>query len=172
MKKWLLLYHSGARGDFLNSILFGDILLQSYKNPWIIVTGTDQTLRMHGYNEVYSPHYTFTKFEDFNVLRIKAEDKFDIMCIAKLATHKLMKDSDIKYDNVLSVSNFENTFSKLDFQFQLIVPFKKLFDIEYINKLFYQIRNNYLTPEEQDRILYNIKLNLDILDSYNIEFKI
>jgi len=172
MKKWLLLYHSGARGDFINSILFGDILLQSYQNPWIVVTGTDQTLRMHGYNEVYSPHYKFTKFEDFNVLRIKAQDEFDIMCIAKLATHKLMKESDIKYDNVLSVRNFENTFSKLDSQFQLIVQFKKLFDIEYINTLFHQIRNRYLTSEEQNRIIHNIKINLDIFDLYKIEFKL
>ena len=48
--------------------------------------------------------------------------------------------------------------------FDYVVPFKKLFDLEYISELYKKIHNTELPSDALERIRYNINLNNDIIN--------
>lgn len=168
-KKFLFLYYPGARGDFLASILIGDILKTDWTKNWIIFTGVGHYwCKMHGQCvNNHDPHHfhdpegkPFTSFDDYTVIRIALEPDDYELCL-RLAKHKMSNF----YSDINGVENHEQYFSSMNNQFSYIVPFKDLFNIDKIEDLFFKFRNRKFTDDERHRVIYNIELQYNILNS-------
>jgi hypothetical protein len=59
----------------------------------------------------------------------------------------------------------EEQFSRYDNDFDLVVPFEKLFDIGYINDLYQLVNQQELTVAQRDTISYNIDINQTLLQN-------
>lgn len=168
-KKYLFLYYPGARGDFLASILIGDILKTDWTKNWITYVGVSPYwCKMHGqFVHNHGPHYffdpegkPFTSFDDYTVIRISLESDDYEPCLL-LAKYKMSNF----YSVNIGVENHEQYFSSMNNQFSYIVPFKDLFNIDKIEDLFFKFRNRKFTDDERRRVLYNIELQYNILNS-------
>lgn len=170
-KKFLFIYHVGARGDFLASILIGDVLKTSVGMPWVRYTGTDLTQHFKIHNikdDAASSIITsaITDFSDYHTIRIKFENLQDCKDAFKLASTKLIDRNFVSA--IEAYLEFEKTSSQFDHTYNKIVPFKDLFNMEKISLLFEQYRNRKLTAEEETRIKDNIDLNLSLLNRTTI----
>ena len=174
MKDWLVLFPAGGRGDFLISILFGDILESDYEHEQIKYPNSrKKVIRMHDYGEawVHGSNKTdedvlnIQSFQEYNVIRIKVETEQEIKHIATLWQHKkpMLNRFDTVSHKMGQIADLEEKFKGLDRKFHLVIPFSKLWDINYLDDLCIVYQGRPLRTIEKYRILYNIKINQDIL---------
>ena len=166
--KHLFIYPNGARGDFLASLLIGDILTSSFQNAWILSPGTHPYWhhKLHRMGDAWNSRgpIDVESFDHYDhIIRIKLEDHIDCENCLKLATIKMV---DRNFTPAIDLyTTYEQTFSLLDDKFDAIVSFKDLFDIDKLKILFVKYRHRSMTDVEEQRVIYNIKLNLDLLRS-------
>lgn len=168
-KPYLWVYWNGSRGDFLASILVGNILSQSY-NTWHAQVGLPEGsyLKMHRRNEKiwYGPDRGFhaDSLDPYRVIRIKMESVEEIKEAHKLAAVKMAdRNYLVPWQSGLA---YEQEFVRWDPTYHLIVPYRDLWDIGQLKRLFRQFRGRDMTLDEENRVLTNINLNLQLLVWY------
>ena len=166
-KKHLFIFYPGARGDFLASILIGDILKSNTTGAKITFVGHAQGMyhKMHNRDMMVYDNPNYFKAESFDqydvIIRIKFESENDCRAALKLAMIKMTDRNFISY--APAYMRYESSFAPLDHQFTKVIPFMDLFDIEKLKPLFAEYWGRDMTAEEQQRITDNIESNLDYL---------
>lgn len=190
-KEILLVYVSGARGDFLNSILAGDRLKKSYKSLMILNGGDDAPLKkMHQFGLVVNGLIqTVDDLKNYCTVRITIDNPKDAYLIACMAFYKhavnekrpaLLKifnqetKSQIGYLKVLGATAWEIELQhrEIDQYIDHRIPFWNLFDVGMIDNFYYQVNTERLTPEEKDRIQHNIDINLDLIEQLRLTYMV
>lgn len=165
----LWVYWNGSRGDFLASILVGNILIDSY-DQWHARVGLqgEQYLKMHRRNEKiwHAPGegQFVDSLEPYKVIRIRLESVEEIKEAHKLAAVK-MADRNYLVPWQAGIA-YEQEFARLDPTFFKIIPYRDLWDLDRIKDLFQEFRRRSMTLEEENRILKNIVLNLNLLQKF------
>ena len=168
--RYLLVYHNGSRGDFLASILFGDVLETNTDGPLISQTGCKLDKR-----NVFKIHSIHAKvgwasspvseplepFENYTTIRIKLDSIEDRIHVTKL--HFLKKPHNSHKFTVEAAFAFERHCRPYDKFFDYVIPFRDLFDINKIKSLFVVFRSRDMTDEEEQRVVDNISQNLKLI---------
>ena len=167
----LFAFPIGARGDFLISILRGNIL----KYDWDKLTVNrsidgPNIVKLHGFgrNEFRQSLDVIVGPENlsqFLTFRISVDSKQDLLDIGYFALQKRNPSKELEnfYAFISLINGHENEFSK--YRFDYVIPFSKLKDIDYIQQLYNDINQRELTLEELSRIKHNIDINQKILDN-------
>lgn len=165
----LWVYWNGSRGDFLASILVGNILMDSF-DQWHARVGLqgEQYLKMHRRIEKvwHAPGKGefVDSLEPYKVIRIRLESVDEIKEAHKLAAVK-MADRNYLVPWQAGLA-YEQEFARLDATFFKIIPYRDLWDLDRIKDLFQEFRGREMTLEEENRILKNIVLNLNLLQKF------
>ena len=146
-KPILICYPTGARGDFLASILCGTIQ-REFKNYKIFNPGP------------YKKLHSSIEFEDVDPLRfikicIRLRNLDDYLTVAYLRKSKM--SSALTYTEILQdlITN-QNEMAQTNFQH--VIDFKWLFDIKKIQELYTQITTQELDDTTINCIQHNISL--------------
>ena len=171
--KFLLIYYNGSRGDFLSSVLFGDILANSYHDHRIDNVGKGSGMIVYKWHQVDQLMYGYEPGQKNNaipprpltyfdaIIRIKLEGIDDYETVNLLSRHKL---NDRNWRPTLrTAETYEKTFSIFDRAYNKVIPFKELWNINDIKYLFEDLRSRAMTQDEQRRIEHNININLELL---------
>lgn len=172
---YLIIYHNGSRGDFLLSILLGNILINDYQQYTGFIIGPVEPKKWRKWHMIDKPQYgpggqgPYDRHEikppdqfDF-VIRIKLDGPTDFEDVTLLSRFK-MKDRNW-ITSVKDAARFEDTFAPMDNQFDQVIPYRDLWDLEKIKILFQQHRGRPMTEFEEYRVQYNIKINQELLQS-------
>ena len=171
-KEQLIVYYRGSRGDFLTSILFGDMLETSYTTPWIKHSAAFSSIKYHDDGcESIPQHFlcvdklTSEVIKQYYSVRIKIETEQDINQIIALANAKMGQTINPLAHNieVSIIKSWETRFSKFDKDFNLVVPFADLWDVDKIEQHFYQVNRKYITYSQKHRIQHNININRQLI---------
>jgi hypothetical protein len=165
----LWVYWNGSRGDFLASILVGNILMDSF-NQWHarVASQGHHHLKMHRRIEKIwnGPDQGFfvDSLDPYKVIRIRLESVDEIKEAHKLAAVKMAdRNYAVPWQAGLA---YEQEFALLDATFFKIIPYRDLWDLDRIKDLFQEFRGREMTLEEENRILKNIVLNLNLLQKF------
>jgi hypothetical protein len=141
----------------------GQILIHTpiLKQEWFMPDGTvlyyDGTATYHqdgSFNNLDDPS-RFGAIPGANISNIPPID------YTQYTHQELMNFLEACTDNV---KNWNSEYCKYYQQFDHVVPFKKLFELEYISELYKKIHNTELPPDALERIQHNIKINNDIIE--------
>ena len=163
-KPHIFFYHNGARGDLLISILLGDCLATNQNGAWVNPTGA--TRRLHKKFHVIQDYHALDYETLLNcvTIRIKFESLRDCEDALKLARIKLTDRNFVC--NVEDYNQFEKDFAPFDFIFDKVIAFRDLFDIVVLKSLFLEYHGREMNDTEEQRVVHNIKINLDLLEKY------
>ena len=173
----LIVYHMGARGDFLAEILFGRLAMRCLKTSRL---GQSASLKNITFTNCQKMHWwkdgNLTGPDDFGrfekVICITACSDREKTDIAYLATVKKADNSDFKsfyQGQVNSVNQWQSHFEQ--YRYDLVVPFEKLFDLQYLKTLCRQIGTGPLTDDECKYVQHNIDLNSALLASKTLNLQ-
>ena len=165
----IICYHPGARGDFLNSVLYGNRLFKDQNNKMVHEPGGIRVEKIHWYKDTISPVQTKSDFKKYMSIQISVNTLQEQKEVAWLMLVKHSEFFNCKIGNnqwsltVDVVKTWMETFR--DVKFDVVVPFKNVFCINYLSQLCADLSLPPLTNEETLRIQKNININLDILNS-------
>lgn len=191
-KDILIIYPSGARGDFLNSILVGNKLETSYNSLQILNGAPHDKLmmKMHSFGDSYNCSIqTMDDLKNYCTVRISIDNLNDAWLITCMAFHKHVViekkpttleifSTDIKYQLAhLQVKNelvwrTEQQYREIDQYIDHRIPFWNLFDVGTIDNFYHQVNAERLTSEEKDRIQHNIDINLALIEQLRVIYKV
>ena len=160
----------GSRGDFLIRTLYGNI-----NDPGFTTAMVAQRNLKSGYSRTIIKIHTPGDLESFSTM-IKSHEAMRISltsddekwqsaylnCLKHPDHNELVSRLRDRYGLAHVV---EEQFSRYDDDFNLIVPFAKLFDIKYINELYQSVNQRELSVDQRDTISYNIELNQTLLQN-------
>ena len=148
-KQILICYPTGARGDFLASILCGTIQ-REFKQYKILNPGP------------YKKLHSSIELEDVDPLQfiticIRLRNLDDYLTVAYLRKSKM--SSALTYTEILQdlITN-QNKIAQTNYKFQCVVDFKWLFDVKKIQELYTQITSQELDSTTINCIQHNISL--------------
>ena len=171
-KKTLMCYRPGARGDFLLSLMSGSI--RNVYNELFAVPHYPNFIKMHNFGDVWhgKSDDLINNIDDlsrYRAFRIMIEDFDDAKLITYLMHYK-MPFGPVQINNygypAISIANslsgclqFELTFRPYNNTFIEIIPFKKVFDFNYLMEFCYRHSEQTWSNEDLDKININIALN-------------
>lgn len=169
----LFLFPPGARGDFLASILFGDQLKADGTKAMITRTGfhPSRVAKIHkfGQSEWANVVVTESDLHLYQTFRVDLSSPLDqwqatwLLFNKKLPRQGVMDEKTLRRHQTV-MHNWQQYYSQYDDQIQFVVPFAKLFDIDYISELYQTVCNRCLSDDAIARISNNIGLNMDIIN--------
>lgn len=168
----LFLFPIGGRGDFLASILFGDQLLTDGHLPTITIAGGDKT-RIAKIHEFGQSHWADivvdnTTLGNYRGFRIDVSDPVDQWTVAWLNWYKRPPRGEISLQAMIRsyqlLDSWNQKYKQYDQDFAYVIPFKCLFDIDYITELYQKVNSQLLAPDAVERIKHNINLNNNVID--------
>ena len=176
----LFIFPIGGRGDFLLSILYGNVLSQDWVKQTIDYATSDRLVDKIHYFGVSA--YLNTSIQEDNLseyltIRISIDTMQDLLDVAyyNLTKRTLNFVCPTLHEGTISipqwmklnavVSATETHINCFDgYKFDHVIPFAKLKDINYIKQLYTQFNQKELTLQELNRIEHNISLNQKILN--------
>lgn len=172
-KKALFVFPVGGRGDFLSSILYGNKLKQSFDLDEVLFPADDHSFLMktHGwtnceYSGVPVNPETLDQISATKWL-IVAPSFQEITDVSYLNWYKKFKSKTITLKQLSSLIHLTKWFNEEvnDYknQFDYVINFRDIFEIEFVDQLYQEINNQKLDDKELDRIKYNIDHNNQIL---------
>lgn len=167
----LFMFPPGARGDFLSSILYGDVLKRTWPKSMIDSPGVNYNRcdKLHGfgiscYNKL---HINAENLSDWNSYWIKVTTPEDMWNIAWLNYSKHPQGKDLSHEVVNSryhlTKMINQEFACYQDVYNNVIDYEDLWDIEYLKKLYQQVNNKDLTNTQINRIQHNININLDLI---------
>lgn len=175
IKRYLVIYRNGARGDFLISTLLGDVLARSYQDVWIsrvgalgprcdVVKWHDPEQCMYGSGglgpDAELPALSLDHFD--HVTRIRLATVQDCVDVSLLAVHKMRHRN--YQTTVQDALDHEDKFQSMDPQIHTLIDFQDLWDIDQLRMWFEHYRQRVMTAQEQSRVQHNIDINLALLE--------
>jgi hypothetical protein len=153
-----ILYSPGARGDFLAAVLLGEFTTYNH----LVVPTPRFYKKIHTIPESeFKSQYTMPveQIGQYTSIRIKLSDLDDVLNVVYFCRVKLPQQLFGGVDDTLSyLVKQELLFRQFDAQFDHVVEFKDLFDIESIRQLYSRINQQALSDESVSRICHNIEL--------------
>ena len=167
----LFMFPPGARGDFLFGILYGDALEKAWTNPMVKDNGVDYSTgdKIHNfgisaYNEL---HITPENLSDWTTYWIKISTPESMWDVAWLNYSKHPQGEALTHTVVNSryclTKMINQEFACYQAVYNNVINYEDLWSIEYLKKLYQQVNNKDLSPEQLDRIQHNININLDLI---------
>jgi hypothetical protein len=171
-KSPIICYHPGARGDFLRSVLYGNRLQADQNHATVHDPGSNSCInveKVHWYSDIKTPVHTELDFKKFMSMKISVDTLQEQKEVAwlMLVKHSELFNFKINNDKYIGTTDLVKTWATTfkDVEFDLTIPFKNLFCIDYLSQLCIELSLDPLSDIEQARIQKNINLNLDILKS-------
>lgn len=173
--KFLICYNPGSRGDFLITLLVGHGQGTSFEDARIIHYDmpAGNWTKLHYYNQWYGP----LKFNNFaegievcNSFRISItsdQEKLDSVLLFKSKIEDLTDLSNLP--GLLTLSfEAENYYSKFDSQFDYVISFNQMFDLEFLVWLYNDLYGTNLSDQVIESLRTNITVNQEHLKTiYN-----
>lgn len=181
-KKALFVFPVGGRGDFLSSILYGNKLKQSFDLDEVLfpADNTSFLMKTHGWTNCEYSGVPITP-ETLNQITatkwlIVAPSFQEEIDVAYLNWHKKFKveNEPISLQQLSSLIHLTRRFNEQvnDYknQFDYVINFKDIFEIEFIEQLYQKINDQKLNDKELYHIKYNIDHNIQILKTCPFKF--
>lgn len=174
----LYVFPVGGRGDFLMSILHGNVLADDWDQITITKPGVQESvsepLKIHNFGS--NLHGKIGKFsigpndiEKFYSIRISVTDQQDLFDTAYLSAVKRSNNipltAELLKQRVSMTQSQEAEFCDYDHKFQHVIEFHRLFDIDFLQDLRREISKKSFTDYEVERINHNIELNQNLLQT-------
>lgn len=188
-KKTLMCYRNGARGDFLMSLISGSI--REVYNELFAVPLYPNFIKMHDFGDVWYGNAedqinSISDITRYNAFRIKIEDFDDAQLIIYLMNYKMPFKGITVNDpaellssissSFLKCIEFEINFRPHDSLFIEVIPFKKIFDFDFLMEFCQrhskQIWSNEDLSKIKQNILINEKLKIQMHNSKNFDINI
>lgn len=167
-QKLLILYHPGARGDFLASIL-----LSSLRDGWELprIQVKQDYIKLHNvYNRVFTRYPAgLAPINDNLSIRIKVNSIEDVLTITNNIVTKLNGINNVENATAIAedIINDEYNHRRLDSLFDYVADFKQLSRPNSLHILVNQITGKFLDKDAMERIRFNISLQDQVnLDNY------
>jgi len=167
----LFLFPPGARGDFLMSILYGNVLEETWDKAMINNVGTHgNTDKSHGINvptEFNKIMLTPDSLNRWNSYYIKINNCQDEWTVGWLNYHKHPEEGEfawkIMYGRYCLTQRLNKTFAEYQNQYNHVINFEDLWKIEYIQEIYQKVHNDKLRNNQLSRIQHNIDINLELI---------
>ena len=165
----LFIFPIGGRGDFLISILYGNILSKNWNQATVTCPMDDHSgiAKIHFFGSSHMAPITVQpdNLHQFLSFKIGIDTKQDLL---EVSYFNALKQNDGNHispkllkSRITITQSYINQFA--DYNYDYVIPFSKLKDISYIHELYTKINNRVLTQEELTRIQCNIDINQAIL---------
>ena len=162
----------GARGDFLIRTLYGKINDSGFATAMVaqedLKCDYSRTIvKIHSTEDLES-FSTMIKSHEAMRISLTSEDEKWQSAYLNCLKHPDHFDLPVRLRNRYVLAHVvEEQFSRYDDDFDLVVPFAKLFDIEYIKDLYHLVNQQELTVDQRDTICYNIGIQVKLLECGN-----
>ena len=165
-----MFYTPGSRGDFLYSVLFGNVLETDWQNHTIQTASTISHRRIHIFGLILTPSYHPTTVEGaddilkYKTIRISVPtvEQQKQVAMLRCIKHKVVNPG--MDAEIATCAWWENKYRLFDEFCYKIIEFKDLFDVNILNNLRQEIHQVGFTNTQKERVQYNIDLNLNLLD--------
>lgn len=180
-KKILMCYRPGARGDFMMSLMSGSI--REVYTDLFALPQSPNCIKMHDFGDIWYGDTTdvvntINDFARYRAFRIKIEDFEDAKFITYLMHYKMpfakgvktTKVIDLEFSVAYSLINclqFETKFRQHDIAFEEVVPFKNVFDFDFLMGFCARHSEQIWTEEDLSKIAINIKINQQLKEQMN-----
>lgn len=160
----------GARGDFLIQTLYGNINHTGFATAMVAQRDLKSDyartiIKIHNPEDLESFSIMIKSHEAMRISLTSDDEKWQsayLNCLKHPDHNELVSRLRDRYGLAYAV---EEQFSRYDDDFDLIIPFAKLFDIEYINQLYHAVNQRELSIDQRNTIRYNIELNQVLLEN-------
>ena len=160
----------GARGDFLIRTLYGNINNPGFTTAMVaqgdLKSDYSRTIiKIHNPEDLESFSTMIQQHEAIRISLTSDDEKWQsayLNCLKHPDHNDLISRLRDRYGLAHTV---EEQFSRYENDFDLVVPFEKLFDIGYINDLYQLVNQQELTVAQRDTISYNIDINQTLLQN-------
>ena len=162
MSNLLVCFQSGARGEFLASILLGYIT----KNKPILNLPLSLFKKIHHINEldeVFS--IKSEQIKNYFSVRIKLNTLTDFMKVIYLRKIKSISNEWFESGHLLTCIHQELYHRQFDNKFDYIFDFKYIDNLDYIKVFYQQCFQKPMSQEIEDWAIKNINLNLNLINN-------
>lgn len=178
MKLPLFAFPPGARGDFLSSILYGDVLEESWQRPMVDRGGTHyencEKIHNFGFSSYGKLYVTSDNLDQWNSYWIRVNTAKDMWNVAWLNYSKHPQDEEpsqsVVYARYSLTKMINQEFEWCQDWFDHIVDFENLWDLNFLHAFYQQTNNKELNTDQLERIQHNININLELIKQNPFEF--